>query len=208
MSSAASAAAFSFTGTFNQDDDVRVFNFDLTSPSAVTLKTFSFSGGTGADGSVIPAGGFRPVLSLFSSTGMLLDSVSSEACGPQMPDSVTGLCGDPFLLQSLSAGSYKVALTEFFNVPIGPNLSDGFLQAGTGNFTGPTCSVPGGAFLDTASIDCGQRTNVYALDILGVDNAVAAASAVPEPATFLLLVPAFLLMAVVARQHSVRSSKV
>jgi hypothetical protein len=108
----------------------------------------------------------------------------------------------------LSAGSYKVALTEFFNVPIGPNLSDGFLQAGTGNFTGPTCSVPGGAFLDTASIDCGQRTNVYALDILGVDNAVAAASAVPEPATFLLLVPAFLLMAVVARQHSVRSSKV
>lgn len=209
ISSAASAAAFSFTGTFNQDDDVRVFNFDLSSTSVVTLQTWSYGGGANSDGAVVPAGGFHPVLSLFSSAGMLMDSVSSGSCGPQMMDSVTGLCGDAFLQQSLAAGSYTVALTEFFNVPVGPNLSNGFLQAGSGNFTGPTCNVPGGAFLDTADIDCAQRTNAYALDIVGVDTATAAdASAIPEPATFVLLLPALLLMAVVARQQRVASPRV
>ena len=202
MSAAASAASFSFTGAFNQDDDIRLFSFDLAATSTVTLQTWSYGGGTNAEGAVIPAGGFHPVVSLFSPSGMLMDSVSEGLCGPQMMDSATGLCGDAYMQKSLDAGSYTVALTQFFNVPVGPTLSGGFLQAGTGNFTGPTCSDPGGSFLDTADIDCDQRTNQYALDIVGVDAAAAADGAVPEPASLLLFVPALLFMGIVAHRRA------
>jgi hypothetical protein len=202
MSAAASAASFSFTGAFDQDDDIRLFSFDLAATSLVTLQTWSYGGGTNAEGAVIPGGGFHPVVSLFSPSGMLMDSVSEGSCGPQAVDAATGLCGDAFLQQSLAAGSYTVALTQFFNVPVGPTLSGGFLQAGTGNFTGATCSDPGGSFLDTADIDCNQRSNQYALDITGVDAAAAADSAIPEPATLLLFIPAFLLMGFVAHRRA------
>ncbi len=64
----ASAANFSFTGTFSQDDQLELFQF--TAPSAlVTLETWSYAGGTNANGAVIPAGGFDPHISLFDATG-------------------------------------------------------------------------------------------------------------------------------------------
>ena len=187
----AMADSFSFTGSFSQDDNVRLFQFNAGASSTVTLLTFSYGGGVNANGVTIPRGGFEPILSLFSSSGMLLDQSGPNGNCPaaQTADSVTGICGDAYLNESsLSAGKYTVALTEFFNVPNGPNLSNGFLEAGHGNFTGSElCSAPGGSFLDET---CNQRTGNFAFDVTGVTSA----SAVPEPATAWLIAPAALLI--------------
>src|SRR5271167_5225019 len=71
--SIAQGSSFSFTGTFTQDDQLELFQF--TAPSAsVTLRTWSYAGGTNAAGNVIAAGGFDTVLSLFDATGGLMAS--------------------------------------------------------------------------------------------------------------------------------------
>lgn len=184
------AATFSFTGTFDQDDDVRFFQFNLDAPSAVTLLTYSYGGGTNGAGEVIPAGGFEPVISLFSNSGtFLVGSGPDGSCPPQNVDAGTGLCVDAYVATGLAAGSYFVALTQFFNIPNGPRLSNGFLQQGTGNFTGPEICGTSGSFLDEA---CNQRTSAFALDIEGVTAAQAldvAPTPIPEPASVWLLLP-------------------
>jgi hypothetical protein len=179
------ASPVSYTGSFTSDDQVQLFNFSLASPSDVTLETLSFGGGTNGNGQVIPQGGFEPVLSLFSDAGAFLSaSGANGSCPPQTVDSATGLCGDAFLMQpGLTAGKYTVALTEFFNVANGPTLADGFLESGAGNFTGDNCGVSGGSFLDET---CGQRTANYALDL----TTSPSTSAIPEPASVWLIVPA------------------
>ena len=61
--SSANAADFSlsFTGALSNDEDIQFFNFTLTEVSDVTIRTFSYGGGTNAQGTVIPPGGFDPV---------------------------------------------------------------------------------------------------------------------------------------------------
>jgi len=175
-----SAASISFTGTFNQDDNVQLFAFTLNAPSTVTIKTWSYGGGTNAAGQVIPAGGFATDLALFSGSGALIGFTDSGSCPPQNIDPGTGLCGDGLLTKNnLAAGSYTVALSEFFNIPNGLNLSSGFLEDGMGNFTGQTLCGATGGFRDAG---CNQRKNNYALDITGV----SAATAVPEPSFMLI----------------------
>lgn len=177
----AQCASFSFTGTFNRDDNVRLFGFTLTAPSTVTLETWSYGGGTDAAGQVIPRGGFSTVLSVFSGSGALIGFQVNGGCPPQNIDPSTGLCGDTVLRESnLAAGSYLVAVTEDFNIPNGLNLSSGFLEDGQGNFSGPDLCGATGAFKD---FGCNQRTGNFELDILGAN----AATAVPEPAGALLV---------------------
>src|SRR5438094_440923 len=73
FSRVSTAANFSFIGAFVQDDDRQ--NFTFTSPSgSVTIRTWSYAGGTNAAGSVVAAGGFDPVLSVFDSTGGLIST--------------------------------------------------------------------------------------------------------------------------------------
>ena len=43
-----------------------MITFTLTSQNFVTFQTWSFGGGTNAAGTVIPAGGFDPLISLFA----------------------------------------------------------------------------------------------------------------------------------------------
>src|SRR5215467_15619437 len=58
-----SANNFSFVGVFSQDDQLEFFMF--TAPSAnVTVRTWGYAGGTNADGQLISAGGFDPILSV------------------------------------------------------------------------------------------------------------------------------------------------
>lgn len=180
----ASASTVSYTGSFTSDDQVQLFTFSLASPSDITLETLSYGGGMNGNGQKIPEGGFEPVLSLFSGTGLFLNaSGANGSCPPQTVDSATGLCGDAFLMQSgLAAGKYTVALTEFFNVANGPTLAAGFLEGGAGNFTGVSCGISGGSFLDET---CAQRTSNYALDI----TTSPSTSATPEPASFWLILP-------------------
>ena len=46
VSGSASAADFSFTGNFTNDNEVQEFNFSVAgSPSDVTLRTWSYAGG-------------------------------------------------------------------------------------------------------------------------------------------------------------------
>ena len=96
-----------------------------------------------------------------------------------MFDSVTGLRYDTCFQALLAAGSYTVAVMEYDNFALGPNLSDGFTHVGQPNFTaGFFCS--NGQFCDFTG---DNRTNQWAFDILNVE----AAAAVPEPATLALL---------------------
>jgi hypothetical protein len=187
----AKPASFSFAGTFTGDDNLRLFNFTLNSTSSVTLPTWSYGGGTDASGQLIPSGGFSTVLSLFSGSGTLIDFAIAGGCPPQRLDASTGLCGDTILKHTLTAGNYILALTEDFNIPNGLNLSDGFLEDGQGNFSGPLICGVSGSFYD---FDCNKRNGNFALDIIGADTASAGTN-VPEPANFLLFCSGFAALA-------------
>lgn len=147
----ANAANFSFTGTFGTNpNSAPSYLFTADGTSTVTIRSFSYSGGTNAAGTVIAAGGFDPILTLFNgTTGAFI--TEQEDIGPSL---------DFRLSQILPAGNYRAVITAFSNFAVQPNYSDGF--AGGGDFYG--------------------RTPNYAFDILNVNNAVAAATSVPEPA--------------------------
>lgn len=173
---AATAGSFSFTGNFNQDDDVKFFTFSIAAPATTTLQTLSFFGGVNAAGDTITGGGFVPFLHLWDSAGTDLGGVE-----PSTGDAV-------YTTLLNSAGSYIVALTENANKAIGdlpggvldPNQFDHF---GQGNFTGSEFNPPStGPFF---APDGSQRTSNWALDIKFVDSAQAA-GAVPEPGTLVL----------------------
>ena len=163
--SAAQAADFSFTGNFTQDDDVQQFNFSVGATSTVTLRSYSYAGGTMADGTVIPAGGFDPILALFDSGGALLDQNDDGTGVPTDPG--TGEAFDVKLARSLDPGDYIVAVLQFDNFPDGSNLSDGFVREGEGNFTAADCSAS--SFCDFTG---DSRTPQWAFDILNVAAAV------------------------------------
>jgi len=187
----ASASSFSFTGTFNTDDQLQYLEFVAASPS-VTIDTLGYGGGTNAASSVIPAGGFAPVLSLFSENGgstfspsnLLLDTTFPSGSCSGNTDPGTGACLDVALSESaLTTGdTYLVVLTENSNSPVAPTLGDGFTQAGSGDFTGPDFGCPDGSFCDPFGND---RTGNWAVDISGATSAQLAG--VPEPETMLPL---------------------
>jgi hypothetical protein len=161
--SPAAAADISFSGTLADGNDVQLFNFSVGTQSLVTLRTYSFAGGTNAAGTLIPDGGFDPMVALFDATGQLLaqNDDGGAANVPSDPND-PGAHYDAFLQEDLAPGTYTVSVMTFANIANGPNLSDGFL--GFGSFNG--------------------RTPDWALDILNVDTATQVG--VPEPATLAL----------------------
>lgn len=176
-------ASFSFTGTFSQDDNVQLFTFSLLAPGSVIVKTLGYAGGTNFVGSVIPDGGFDPILTVFTGTGPTasLFNVSNDAgCGGGVnTDPVTNACWDSFLtLAGLPAGTYTLALTQSDNSANGPTLGDGFGRDGQGNFTGPAFLGGAGSFIDA---NPAQRTANWAVDILRADDATLVG--IPEPGT-------------------------
>jgi hypothetical protein len=173
---------FSFTGTFAQDDDVQLFNFTADGSSTVTLRSYSYAGGTQANGNVVAAGGFDPILALFDATGAFIaqqdDDTNDNGICDGNSDPNTGRCWDTFFNQLLTAGSYTVSIMQFDNFANGPNLSNGFDRQGQGNFTGSFGGCSNGSFCDVSGVDpFNNRTNAWAFDILN------SASPVPEPAT-------------------------
>jgi hypothetical protein len=178
LSSPSQAANFSFTGTFTGDADVQLFGFTVGAPSNVTLLTYSYAGGTNAAGDVIPRGGFDPILSLFDSSGLLIDSNDDGNFPDVGTDLVTGYEWDTYLEAALGVGDYTVAVSQYDNLALGPTLADGFFQSDaffTATVLGGTCAS--GQFCD---LDNDQRTNFWAFDILNVESATI--NPVPVPA--------------------------
>ena len=181
----ASASSTTYTGTLSGDDQVKQYVWTLAQGATAILSSDSYGGGT-SNGVTTPAGGFVPIISLFNSAGTLITSDGGDATctGSMAADPATHMCDDAYIKTALAAGTYTVAVSEFFNVPVGPNLSDGFLQQGQGNFTGPTCGTTGD-FYETDIAPCVQRTGNFAVTF--------STSTVPEPATLWLAIPAIAL---------------
>ena len=188
----ARAADFSFVGSFAQDDSVQLFDFVVGATSNVTLRTWSYAGGVNAAGATIARGGFDPILALFDSSGALINQNDDGGCGLVAAD-LTGACWDTFLSASLGAGTYTVSVMQFDNFAIGPNLANGFVRSGQGNFTPglSNCAAGQNQFEDVSgSADCG-RDGHWAFDILNVNAAETRDGGVPEPATWMMLLLGF-----------------
>jgi hypothetical protein len=181
----ASAGNLSFTGVFSQDDQLQVFLFTAPSAGAI-VRTWSYAGGTNANGQPILAGGFDPVLSVFDATGGLFGSsllIDSNNDGTTVAvDPVTGNAFDS-LLTLAAAGTYALVLSENDNVANGPTYGDGFSRSGQGNFT-PGANGCGGNSPFCESPFVPNRTGQWAVDILGAGSI---GPTTPEPGSWLLL---------------------
>ncbi len=167
MASQAKAATITLSGSFDRDDDVRLFSFNVDNSAPVTLRTTS-----------VANGGFDTILTLFNFTGSFLSENDGPA-GSFLPD-------DAVIQQSLVPATYTLALTEFDNFHLtgpGGNLADGFERTGQGDFT---ASAFGSGPSDNSFIDVtgAQRSSGYSVTF---DNVSSASAAVPEPATFFVL---------------------
>jgi hypothetical protein len=191
----APAASLSFTGNLAQDDSVALFGFTVAAPGNVTLRSFSYAGGVNGAGGAIPAGGFDLTISLFDGAGLLLlaqDDATPE-CDGVANDPVTNDCFDVNLVTSLAAGDYLVAVTQFNNAALGPDLGTGFSQAGA-TFTAVFGCVAG-QFCD---VSAESRTSFWAVDVTG--DAVQAV--VAAPAAGLLLATAIAGLGAARRRRS------
>jgi hypothetical protein len=146
--------------------DPYVVEFTTFATSDVLIESFGYGGGTNAQGQVIPAGGFAPIVSLFSGLGpgaVFLGLNDGVGC--------TG-CSDPLLqLPAFPAGAYTLAVTAYANYPWA--------------YWDPAYSTLGDGFLGLGFLE-GETTN-FAVDITS-----DALGPVPEPSTALLCGTAFL----------------
>jgi hypothetical protein len=176
---AASAADFSFTGDFSHDNDVQLFNFTVGGLSSVSLRSWSYAGGTNAHGAAIARGGFDPILALFDSTGTLIGQQDDALCGNVDADAVTHACFDTFFITDLAAGNYTVSIQQYNNFANGGNLSNGFQYDGVAN------QDFRGGYVD---VNSDKRDSHWAFDILNVNDAsLPPVNHVPEPASLALL---------------------
>lgn len=175
------------TGTIANQGTAQLLNFMLSSPSDLTIYTTSYGGGKNLDGSTTLAGGFQPNLVLYDSTGMFVANTTGFPPPNANTDPTTNWDGDAYLTNpNTKAGSYTLAVTDWQlgQSTTATNLSDGFTD-NLGN---------GSTFIDVGG---NTRTGNYAVDIMATpvsgSGGGGPTSAVPEPATVFLMLPAFAL---------------
>ena len=170
------------SGNFTADNDTVTFSFTVPTTETVNLYTTSYNGGANLDGTTSAAGGFVPVLSLFTGAGAIVAGDGGSGNN------------DAYLSELLTAGSYQLVLSEFPNVAIG-NLGDGFLFSSDPSATGDACggTSAGKQFLDTTTTACAQRDSHWSYNI-------TTASPVPEPPTWALVLPGAGLLVIVGRR--------
>ena len=178
------SGAYTTTGTSPNQGQVLEATFSIASATNLTIFTDSYGGGTNANGTTATAGGFMPSLVLYSSTGKYLAGETfPSSIGKKDP--VTGLDGDAYLSSiNLAAGTYILALSDFLvQQPVtATNLSDGFINYGSGT-----------TFTD---VQGNLRTGNYSLNLT-----TSSTPSVPEPATFGLMIPALVGVAVLVRKR-------
>jgi len=177
------ADALLFQGTFPQDDNVALLPFTLSSDGSITIQSYGYAGGTAPGGTLISGGGFAPNAILFDGMGVEIATDNGGHCPITGVDAATGNCDDPYLVETLSAGAYTLALAVWDNVPNG-DLADGFRQDGNPGFTCAEFSLSGN-FCDTTTALGVARTGDFAVSISG--DTVVTPTATPEPSTFALL---------------------
>jgi hypothetical protein len=183
----ASPILVSATGSFEDPNEVfeAQFIYDpATMGELLTIQTYGYGGssnapgGTNANGVVIAAGGFDPMIALYSGAigggGALIDTNDDQdssptdlPCGPGSGALSDGNCFDSRLFfNNLASGTYTVALSVFSNAPP---------------------STENGAYPGTGSFD--DRTGDFAIDVV----------ATPEPITSMLLGAGLLAVTLLAR---------
>lgn len=192
----ASASAAQMQGVFARDDDVFTTVIHVETLSRLSAETFSYAGGRAASGSDVQGGGFIPVLSLFSSTGDVLQMAEggSFACGSgRREDATSGFCWDAHFSTQIGPGDYTLVLTQDGNLPAGALLGDGFTQQGQAGYTGELYA--GDAALRFVSPDGFPRSGHWFVQVL-----TTSVSSVPESSTLAMLVCGLLSLCLVRRR--------
>jgi hypothetical protein len=158
----ASAASISWQGALalsaGAANDTATHEFSVSAASTVTIQSYGYGGSSGAPGgtnlagTVIPAGGFDPYISVFVGAGPSATFLASNDDGACIPPSLNGsLCPDSGLSLTLDPGTYTLVVEAFDNMSLAENLGSGTLGDG---FTGLGNYDP-------------SRTNNFAIDISG-----------------------------------------
>ena len=199
LSATASGGALSYTGTLDTPQSLFENTFTLAAPTTVTFQTWGFGGGTNATGQVIAAGGFDPLITLFSGP-VATANIYVDGSGNPLADADNLLnppwsyvgncppagtvaiganndCGDDYMQVALAAGTYTLVLSDANYIPnaVYDNgaLSEGFTDFTAGVFQ--TC--------DPVSNACITPNGNYAVDI----SSAAPLTTTPEPEAVSLL---------------------
>lgn len=194
----ASPTALSYTGALASPQSAFTLTFSVggTGSQTIDLQTWGFGGGTNANGQAIPAGGFDPLLALFSGSGpaaslingtsdVLSNFGSFMGCGPAGTVAFgngDAVCGDISMSFVLVPGEYTLILSDADYVP-NALFDNGTMGEGFTDFTGgafQTCDTNA-----SGSMSCITPTNNWAFDI--TNEGSGSLQATPEPVSLLLL---------------------
>jgi Abnormal spindle-like microcephaly-assoc'd, ASPM-SPD-2-Hydin len=157
LSSISSARDFSFTGTFNDPNQVQYFTFTVSPGSHVVLESYSYAGGKNAAGVQIAPGGFDPTIAVFRTSDAAPWFKANDddfVCHWVQRDPTTNVCYDV----------YWEATAQTVN----PSAALGTFQAGT---YGVVLMNESKFSNDVVSGSVPLRDGHWALDIKGVDSA-------------------------------------
>ncbi len=196
----ADVSSISYTGTLATPQSVFTATFALTASDTVTFQTWGFGGVTNAAGNLIPAGGFDPLIALFTgpipTATMAVDGLGNPLadadnllnapwsyvgnCPPagMVLIGINNDCGDVRMQVALSAGTYTLVMTNANYIP-NAIFDNGALSEGFTDLTG-------GAFqtCDPVANACISPNGNYAADIVSTQSDLLST---PEPSALPLL---------------------
>lgn len=183
MGSHAAQANFSATGTFVQDSDLVFFKVVADGATPNTIRSYGYAGGSMDDSTVVSAGGFDTLITLYDVYGYRVGGAELNDDGAGVPtDPATGEALDSLYQATIAAGTYYLVLSQSNNYGA-DYIGTPF---GWDGLTNPTatngCSQ--GFFCDYTGAD---RDGHWALDVLGFTSVEALdGNPVPEPGTLAL----------------------